>query len=81
MIYNFENQTYRVSGMSVINDPEHTKQEGLKIYLRSKVGDKPLEVYLDKRDCARISKATKKGRRWWKRFRMPKMRRQMAGEN
>lgn len=75
-VYNYENITYRVSGMSVINDPKDTKQEGILIYMRplkSEVSDVPLTVFLDKRDCAHIAKTTEEGRRFWKRFRLPKM--------
>lgn len=33
-VYNYENITYHVTGMSVINDPKDTKQEGILIYLQ-----------------------------------------------
>lgn len=82
-VYNYENITYHVSGMSVINDPKDTKQEGLLIYLRKIEGGMskefgvppapPLSIFLDKRDCAHIAKTFNEGRHFWKRFRLPKM--------
>ena len=72
-VYDYSNITYRLGGMSVINDLEGTKQEGILFYLRSKEHNLPLNIFIPKRDLARISNTTKEGRRWWKRFRLPKM--------
>lgn len=81
-LYNYENQTYHVTGISAINDPKDTKQEGLLIYMRPLTPktstlilpkDMPLTIFLDKHDCAHIAKATNEGRHFWKRFRLPKM--------
>jgi len=66
--------TYRITGMSVINDPKDTKQEGIMIYLRTKEGGKLRQIFLDKRCCAHLAKTTKEGRKFWKRFRLPKMK-------
>jgi len=76
-IYNYENITYRVTGISVINDPKDTKQEGLLLRLRlidSKGATiKYITMFIDKRCAAHITKMTKTGRTFWKRFRLPKM--------
>ena len=78
LVYNYENLTHRVSGMSVINDPKGTKQEGILLHLRRTLENDPLveqkyTIFLDKRECAHISKMTKTGRKFWTRFRLPKM--------
>ena len=76
MVYNYENQTYRFSGGSVINDLEGTKQVGLLLYFRHKDPNnlvQELTIFVDKRDCAHIAKLTKAGRKYWKPFRLPKM--------
>ena len=73
VVYNYENQTYRFTGGSVINDPEDTKQEGILIRLRRVTDDRKLELFIDKRDLAHLAKLTKTGREYWKRFRLPKM--------
>lgn len=89
-VYNYENITYEITGMSVINDPKDTKQEGLLIRLRRKDmlsateatlkmrGDKlaALEIFVDKRNAAHIAKITQTGRQYWKRFHLPKMKEQ-----
>jgi len=76
-VYDYENITYRLGGMSTINDLKGSGQEGILFYLRSKTDDKvKLTLFIDKRDLARISNTIKNGRRWWKRFRLPKMVRQ-----
>ncbi len=81
-VYNYENITYHITGMSVINDPKDTKQEGILIHMRPlnpKTAalmlpkDVPLTIFLDKRDCAHIAKTFNEGRHFWKRFRLPKM--------
>jgi len=64
--------TYRLGGMSVINDLKGTKQEGILFYLRDH-NDKQFTMFISKRDLARISNTIKEGRKWWKRFRLPKM--------
>lgn len=75
-VYDYSPITYHVTGMSVINDLEKSGQEGILVYLRSKDGDKLLELFLDKHSCAHLAKMTKAGRMWWKRFQLPKMREQ-----
>ncbi len=78
-VYNYRHMTYKVTGMSVINDPKDTKQEGILIHLKAIdfMATAPefqsLDLFLDKRDVARIAKTVKDGRRFWKRFRLPKM--------
>lgn len=82
-VFNYVNFTYEITGMSVINDPEDTKQEGILIYMRPKDQTKtqPMTtIFLDKRDCAHIAKTCNEGRRFWKRFRLPKMVEQKAGD-
>ena len=75
-MYDYSNITYTIGGMSVINDLEGSGQEGIILYLRSKEGNKPLQIFLPKRSCAHLAKTTKEGRRWWKGFRLPKMKEQ-----
>ncbi len=85
-VYNYENITYHVTGISTINDPTITAQEGLLIYLQinSKAPDSEIEhsrltIFLDKRDLAHIVKTTDYARKnYWKRFRLPKMKRQTS---
>ena len=71
-IRDYSDITYQVSGMSVINDLKGTKQEGILITLRNK-DDKVSLMFLDKHCCAHIAKTTKYGRKWWKRFCLPRM--------
>jgi len=73
IVYDYENQTYRFTGGSVINDPKDTKQEGIFIHLRRVTDNKELEIFIDKRDMAHLAKLTMAGRKYWKRFRLPKM--------
>ena len=79
-VYNYENITYEATGMSVINDPKDTKQEGILFHLRAanpagaaSVGrlDK-VDMFIDKRNLAHIAKMIKTGRKFWIRFRLPK---------
>lgn len=72
MIENYENITYKVTGMSTINDAEGTKQEGLLIHLQ-RWGFDNIDIFLDKRDCAHIAKTTQEARKFWKPFKLPKM--------
>jgi hypothetical protein len=78
-VYNYENITYHVTGMSVINDPKGTKQEGILIYLQitkpsdDRLAHARLTIFLDKHDCAHIAKTTQEGKRFWTRFRLSKM--------
>jgi hypothetical protein len=37
---------------------------------------KTMDIFLDKHDCVHITKTTQEGRRFWKKFRLPKMVRQ-----
>lgn len=73
VVYNYENQTYRFTGGSVINDPKDTKQEGILIHLRRVTDNKELELFIGKRDAAHLIWLVKTGRKYWKRFRLPKM--------
>jgi len=89
-VYNYENITYHVTGMSVINDLKGTKQEGILIYMRpvnpilagitpvfsyiNPDPERPIRIFLDKHDCAHIAKTTKEGRKFWKPFKLPKMK-------
>jgi hypothetical protein len=77
-VHDYRNITYYVTGMSVINDPKDTNQEGILIYMRHDLIDphSSLTIFVDKRDCAHIAKTTQEGRRFWKKFRLPKMVRQ-----
>lgn len=69
--------TYRITGMLVINNKKD-KQEGILIHLQitnpadSIVYDK-MTLFLDKHDCAHLAKTTNSGRKYWTRFRLPKM--------
>jgi len=80
VVYDIENQTYRFTGGSVINSPR-SKQEGILIHLRRVTDNKPLELFIDKRDMAHLAKLTRAGRRFWKRFRLPKMIEQKCKES
>jgi len=85
-VYNYENITYEVTGMSAINDPKDTKQEGILFHFRA-VNFKEtapifqkLDMFIDKRDLAHISVMIKTGRKFWKRFRLPKMIEQKSSD-
>lgn len=39
---------------------------------------KTMTIFIDKRDAAHIAKTTQEGRRFWKRFRLPKMTEQKS---
>lgn len=87
-VYNYDYITYEVTGMSVINDPKDTKQEGILFHLRAKnparaasIGRlEKVDMFMDKRDLAHIASTIRAGRRYWKRFRLPKMIEQKKGD-
>lgn len=75
-VYNYENITYDFTGGSVIKDPHDTKQEGVLLHFLSKDGDKTLDIFLDKRCAAHVVDLVHTGRKYWKPFRLPKMKQQ-----
>ena len=79
-VYNYDNIKYHLTGGSVINCGDWIPpQEGILLHLRSAHG-KELTVYIDKRDAAHIVGIVKVGRECWKRFRLPKIIEQKAGD-
>ena len=78
-VYNYENQTYRLTFCGVINSAT-TKQEGILMYLRGINNDRRLKIFINKRDMARLARMTKTGRTFWKPFKLPKMEKQTYGE-
>jgi len=70
MIEDLSPHKLRYGGGNVINDPP--RQEGVLLYLRDH-NNKLVKVFLDKRDAAHIAKLIQAGRRYWQKFRLPKM--------
>ena len=80
-VYNYDNIKYEFTGGSVINCGDWIPpQEGVLLSLRDANG-KLIKVYIDKRDAAHITELVKYGRGCWKKFKLPKMFRQKAGDS
>lgn len=72
-VYDYSNQKYRFTGGSVINCQDwNPPQEGVLLSLRD-AHDNLLTVYIDKRDAAHIAGLINAGRKYWKKFKLPKM--------
>lgn len=73
MIEDYTPCTYHYGGGRVVNAPPH--QEGVLLYLKDPNG-KEVRIFLEKRNVCHLAGLIKAGRRYWKRFRLPKMIRQ-----